>query len=120
MALELGPKGVRTNVVAPGYIDTPTNSGVVKGGEDVMRMEDGNSLGRLGTPEEIADVVAFLMSEEARIKTDKMFYAQLVGLEPHVESTQQLAESERGGRSAWQQQLWGGIYLMEVGAAACE
>ncbi|KAH9916629.1 uncharacterized protein B0H18DRAFT_62747 [Fomitopsis serialis] len=66
MALELGPKGVRTNVVAPGYIDTPTNSGVVKGGEDVTRMEDGNSLGRLGTPEEVADVVAFLMSEEAR------------------------------------------------------
>ncbi|KAH9840177.1 uncharacterized protein C8Q71DRAFT_480379 [Rhodofomes roseus] len=66
MALELGPKGVRTNVVAPGYIDTPTNSGVVKGGEYVTHMEEGNSLGRLGTPEEIADVVVFLMSEEAK------------------------------------------------------
>ena len=66
MALELGPKGVRTNVVAPGYINTPTNSGVVEGGEGVTRMEEGNSLGRLGTPEEVADVVAFLMSEEAK------------------------------------------------------
>lgn len=66
MALELGPKGIRTNVVAPGYIDTPTNAGVVKGPEYVKRMEQGNSLGRLGTPEEVADVVAFLMSGEAR------------------------------------------------------
>ncbi|KZT65517.1 NAD(P)-binding protein [Daedalea quercina L-15889] len=66
MALELGLKGVRTNVVAPGYIDTPTNSGVVKGEEYVTRMEEGNSLGRLGTPEEVAGVVAFLMSEKAK------------------------------------------------------
>lgn len=66
MALELGSQGVRTNVVAPGYINTPTNSGVVRGGEYVTCMEEGNSLGRLGTPEEVADVVAFLMSEDAR------------------------------------------------------
>lgn len=66
MALELGPKGVRTNVIAPGYIDTPTNSSVVKGGEYVMRMEEGNSLRRLGTPKEVADTVVFLMSEEAK------------------------------------------------------
>ncbi|KAL1641274.1 hypothetical protein SLS58_006176 [Diplodia intermedia] len=66
MALELGPKGIRCNVVAPGYIDTPTNAGVVKGPEYVKRMEAGNSLGRLGTAGEVADVVAFLMSGEAR------------------------------------------------------
>lgn len=66
MALELGPRGIRTNVVAPGYIDTPTNAGVVKGGDAVESMIHGNALGRLGTPEEVADVVAFLFSEEAR------------------------------------------------------
>jgi NAD(P)-dependent dehydrogenase (short-subunit alcohol dehydrogenase family) len=66
MALELGPRGIRTNVVAPGYIDTPTNAGVVKGGEAVERMVSGNALGRMGTAEEVADVVAFLFSEEAR------------------------------------------------------
>ncbi|KAF2091411.1 3-oxoacyl-reductase [Saccharata proteae CBS 121410] len=66
MALELGPRGIRTNIVAPGYIDTPTNAGVVKGGEAVTRMEKGCSLERLGSPEEVADVVAFLFSDESR------------------------------------------------------
>ena len=66
MALELGPKGIRTNVVAPGYVDTPTNASVVAGPESVERMRGGVSLGRVGTPDEVADVVAFLMSEESR------------------------------------------------------
>ncbi|ORY16165.1 hypothetical protein BCR34DRAFT_476823 [Clohesyomyces aquaticus] len=66
MALELGPKGIRTNIVAPGYIDTPTNAGIVKGGEAVDRMKNGTALGRLGSPEEVADVVAFLFGEASR------------------------------------------------------
>ncbi|KAI1339361.1 3-oxoacyl-reductase [Xylariaceae sp. FL0016] len=67
MALELGPKGVRVNVVAPGYIETPTNGGIVKGTPEARaRMEQGTALGRLGQPDDIADVVAFLMSDEAR------------------------------------------------------
>ncbi|KAI1473657.1 3-oxoacyl-reductase [Daldinia eschscholtzii] len=67
MALELGPKGIRVNIVAPGYIDTPTNAGIVRGTPEArQRMEQGNALGRMGTPEDIAGVVAFLMSDEAR------------------------------------------------------
>jgi len=66
MALELGPKGIRTNVVAPGYIDTPTNASVVAGQESVDRMVKGVSLGRVGTPDDVADVVAFLFSDESR------------------------------------------------------
>ncbi|KAF1971829.1 short-chain dehydrogenase/reductase-like protein SDR [Bimuria novae-zelandiae CBS 107.79] len=66
IALELGPRGIRTNVVCPGYIDTPTNAGIVKGGAAVESMAHGNALHRLGTPEEVADVVAFLFSGEAR------------------------------------------------------
>ncbi|KAJ4366939.1 hypothetical protein N0V83_007469 [Neocucurbitaria cava] len=66
LALELGPRGVRVNCIAPGYIDTPSNAGIVKGGEAVERMRNGNALERLGTPEEVADVVAFLFGEESR------------------------------------------------------
>ena len=66
LALELGPRGIRVNCVAPGYINTPTNAGIVKGGDAVERMRMGNALERLGTPEEVADVVAFLMGEGAR------------------------------------------------------
>jgi NAD(P)-dependent dehydrogenase (short-subunit alcohol dehydrogenase family) len=66
IALELGPRGIRTNVVCPGYIDTPTNAGIVKGGSAIDGMVNGNALHRLGTPGEVADVVAFLMSEESR------------------------------------------------------
>ncbi|KAI1140967.1 3-oxoacyl-reductase [Hypoxylon sp. FL0543] len=67
MALELGPKGIRVNIVAPGYIDTPTNAGIAKGTTEArVSMEQGNALGRMGTPDDIASVVAFLMSDGAR------------------------------------------------------
>jgi NAD(P)-dependent dehydrogenase (short-subunit alcohol dehydrogenase family) len=66
MALELGPRGIRTNVVAPGYIDTPTNAGVVAGKEAVENMERQVAYGRMGTPEEVADLVVYLFGEESR------------------------------------------------------
>lgn len=60
MAMELGPKQIRCNAVAPGYINTPTNAGVVAGPEVVAEQEKKIAMGRFGTPEEVADVVAFL------------------------------------------------------------
>lgn len=66
MALELGPKGIRVNAVAPGYIHTPTNSSVVAGEDAIKSSSATVSLGRLGKPDEVADVVAFLMTDEAR------------------------------------------------------
>jgi len=60
LALELGPKQIRVNAVAPGYIDTPTNAGVVAGGDAVKEQESKVAMGRMGTAGEVADVVAFL------------------------------------------------------------
>ena len=66
MAFELGAKGIRVNVVTPGYIDTPTNASVVKGKEAMEESGKGVAMGRMGTGEEVAEVVAFLMSDGAR------------------------------------------------------
>ncbi|CAG8932805.1 unnamed protein product [Penicillium salamii] len=65
MALELGPKDIRVNVVAPGQIHTPTNIAVKKGPDAVDKTAETSSLGRFGTAEEVAGVVLFLMSEAA-------------------------------------------------------
>ncbi|WP_321788922.1 3-oxoacyl-ACP reductase FabG [Paraburkholderia sp. J94] len=60
---ELGPKGVRVNAVAPGFVDTPILSTVPDTVLDKMRSQV--PLGRLAQPEEIANVYAFLASDEA-------------------------------------------------------
>jgi 3-oxoacyl-[acyl-carrier protein] reductase len=60
---ELGPKGIRVNAVAPGFIDTPILSTVPA---DVLaKMREQVPLRRLGTPEEVANIYAFLASDEA-------------------------------------------------------
>ncbi|MCW5667006.1 MAG: 3-oxoacyl-ACP reductase FabG [Piscinibacter sp.] len=60
---ELGPKGVRVNAVAPGFIETPILTTIPDKVLDQMR--DQVPLKRLGRPEEIANVYAFLASDEA-------------------------------------------------------
>jgi 3-oxoacyl-[acyl-carrier protein] reductase len=65
LAKELGPRGITVNVVSPGPTDTELFSSD-KTEEDKRRFAQMAALGRLGQPEDIADVVAFLASEEAR------------------------------------------------------
>ncbi|KAH9842145.1 short-chain dehydrogenase like protein [Teratosphaeria destructans] len=60
MAMELGSKQIRVNAVAPGYIDTPTNAGVLAGEAEVAKQKGKIAMGRMGTADEVADVVAFL------------------------------------------------------------
>ncbi|TDP71304.1 3-oxoacyl-ACP reductase FabG [Roseateles toxinivorans] len=62
-ARELGPKGVRVNAVAPGFVETPILSTIPDKVLDHMREQV--PLRRLGKPEEIANVYAFLASDEA-------------------------------------------------------
>ena len=60
---ELGPKGVRVNAVAPGFINTPMIAAIP---EKVLQdLQAKVPLKRLGRPEEIANVYAFLASDEA-------------------------------------------------------
>ncbi|KAI1829228.1 hypothetical protein DTO006G1_9818 [Penicillium roqueforti] len=65
LALEVGCRGIRVNVVAPGAIETPTNSAVVAGPEALDRAAEGSSLKRLGRVDEVASVVLFLFSGES-------------------------------------------------------
>jgi 3-oxoacyl-[acyl-carrier protein] reductase len=67
VARELGRYQINVNVVLPGLILTPT---IAKMAEKYMKMIiDHTPLGRIGQPEEIANVVAFLASDEASFMT---------------------------------------------------
>ncbi|MFH9401817.1 SDR family oxidoreductase [Streptomyces sp. NPDC017638] len=63
----LGPRGITVNSVAPGIIDTDNTADLLYGTEDgLARAAALSALGRVGTPADVADVVAFLVSEDGR------------------------------------------------------
>ena len=70
LARELGSRGVRANVVAPGYVTTQLTDVLP---EDATRaMLDNTPLGRLGDPEDVARAVRFLCSDEASFITGEV------------------------------------------------
>lgn len=64
-ALELAPHGIRVNSVHPGYVDTPMLSGAGLDDAALRRCADQIPLGRVGSVEDIANVVTFLASDES-------------------------------------------------------
>ena len=66
-AKELGERKIRANVVAPGAIETDFGGGAVRDNEDLNKhIASLTALGRVGLPDDIGGVVAFLCTEESR------------------------------------------------------
>jgi glucose 1-dehydrogenase len=73
LAVELGPAGITINNVAPGAIQTPINKSLLEDKPKLNALLAQIPLGRLGTPEDVAGLVAFLASEDAAYITGSTF-----------------------------------------------
>lgn len=70
LAKELGPSGIRVNCIAPGVIQTDMNGHLSP--EDMEALREETPLERIGKPEEIAGVVAFLAGKDAAFITGQV------------------------------------------------
>ncbi len=90
VALELAHEGVRCNSVHPGVVDTPMIAGAAVD-QSLVAMH------RVGRPEELADLVVFLASDESSFSTGSEFVAdggEMAGIAPDAASMQVLQELE--------------------------
>jgi NAD(P)-dependent dehydrogenase (short-subunit alcohol dehydrogenase family) len=69
LAVNSGHPGIRVNAVCPGFIETPLTTAITGNPNLRSAMEARHPIGRLGKPEEIAAVIAFLASDEASFVT---------------------------------------------------
>lgn len=70
LAVELGPEGIRVNAIAPDLINTPqTPVEAMLGERDPQKVQSWIPLGRFGEADDVADVISFLASNEARFLT---------------------------------------------------
>ncbi|GAA0457901.1 SDR family oxidoreductase (plasmid) [Halococcus dombrowskii] len=67
-AVELGPLGIRANTINPGWVEVARTRAELEA-TDRERIESIHPLGRIGTPEDVAGVVAFLASDDAAFVT---------------------------------------------------
>lgn len=74
LAVELGPLGITINNVAPGAIETPINTKLLNNPEKLGALLSNIPLGRLGQPQDVAALVAFLASADADYITGSTFF----------------------------------------------
>jgi glucose 1-dehydrogenase len=74
LAVELAPLNIRINNVAPGAIRTPINADLLSKPELLAPLQNNISLHRLGEPEDVANVMAFLASDDAKYVTGSTYY----------------------------------------------
>ncbi|MGF1535461.1 MAG: glucose 1-dehydrogenase [Elainellaceae cyanobacterium] len=75
LAVELGARGITINNVAPGAIETPINTELLNNPEKLNALLKNIPLGRLGQPDDVSGLVAFLASDEAAYVTGTTFFA---------------------------------------------
>jgi glucose 1-dehydrogenase len=73
LAVELGPLGITVNNVAPGAIATPINKSLLENKAELDALLANIPLGRMGTPEDVAGLVAFLASDDGAYVTGSTF-----------------------------------------------
>lgn len=74
LALELSPRGINVNAIAPGAIDTDMTKTIKDNPESLKGVLSRIPKGRLGKPEDIASMAVFLASDEADYCTGAVFY----------------------------------------------
>lgn len=74
-AVALAPRGIRVNAIGPGTIMTDMGRAILAGEEQRRRILSRTPLGRIGEPNEIATIAAFLASDEASYITGQTIYA---------------------------------------------
>ncbi len=73
LAMELGPAQITVNNVAPGAISTPINQKMMANKQELDALLNNIPLGRMGTSQEVAGLVAFLASDEAAYVTGSTY-----------------------------------------------
>lgn len=74
LAIELGPYGITINNVAPGAIETPINTKLLNDPQELNALLQNIPLNRLGKPNDVASLVAFLASSDADYITGSTFF----------------------------------------------